>query len=322
MAKRKPTPIPPNATALRASDAPGCRDGAAEGRPAPVDRAAARHVPELVGSSGGATPPPYDPSVDQAAIIGGRNVAITNGNAAYDTGNLSFDYGYNPDGTVNTANPYSRAALYQLAYTNSKRGTLNSMAAQGAAVLRGVRDRAGPQRHQLRPQRGGEPSRLPARHPRHPVRPARRVRERRVRCLRRRLLGATEVRLPEWGLRWPQARLRSTTGVTGAGKVHSIPLGQHKTDVKALHALGGNTNLTAPPTGVQAYREAQAAANAQFGPQVAAAKQLATNVAPWFNDFQARVAGYAQGRERAGPAGARAGARPTSRAPPRSRPGP
>jgi hypothetical protein len=80
----------------------------------------------------------------------------------------------------------------------------------------------------------------------------------------------------------------------GRGKVHSIPLGQHKTDVKALHALGGNTNLTAPPTGVQAYREAQAAANAQFGPQVAAAKQLATNVAPWFNDFQARVAGYAK----------------------------
>jgi hypothetical protein len=80
----------------------------------------------------------------------------------------------------------------------------------------------------------------------------------------------------------------------GRGRVHSIPLGQHKTDVKALHALGGNTNLTAPPTGVQAYREAQAAANAQFGPQVAAAKQLATNVAPWFNDFQARVAGYAK----------------------------
>jgi hypothetical protein len=33
---------------------------------------------------------------------------------------------------------------------------------------------------------------------------------------------------------------------------------QHKTDVRALHALGGNTDLTAPPTGVQAYREATA----------------------------------------------------------------
>lgn len=82
-------------------------------------------------AAGGVTPAPYDPTVDQAALVGGRNVAIANGNAAYDTGNLSFDYGYNPDGSVNTANPYSRAALFQLAYTNSKRGTLNSMAAQG-----------------------------------------------------------------------------------------------------------------------------------------------------------------------------------------------
>jgi hypothetical protein len=80
----------------------------------------------------------------------------------------------------------------------------------------------------------------------------------------------------------------------GRGKAHSISLQDHRTNVKALHALGGNTNLTAPPTGVQAYREAQAAANAQFGPQVQAARQLQTNVAPWFNDFQARVAGYAQ----------------------------
>jgi hypothetical protein len=80
----------------------------------------------------------------------------------------------------------------------------------------------------------------------------------------------------------------------GRGKVHSIPLAQHKTDVRALHALGGSTDLTAPPTGVQAYREAQAAATAQFGPQVAAAQQQVTNVAPWFQDYMARVAGYAQ----------------------------
>jgi hypothetical protein len=80
----------------------------------------------------------------------------------------------------------------------------------------------------------------------------------------------------------------------GRGKVHSIPLAQHKTDVRALHALGGNTDLTAPPTGVQAYREATAAADAQFGPQLQAAKQLQTNTEPWFRDYMARVAGYAQ----------------------------
>jgi hypothetical protein len=80
----------------------------------------------------------------------------------------------------------------------------------------------------------------------------------------------------------------------GRGRVHSIPLKQHKTDVKAMHALGGSTDLTAPPSGVQAYREAQAAATAQFGPQVAAAKQQQTNIAPWFKDYMARVAGYAQ----------------------------
>jgi hypothetical protein len=45
---------------------------------------------------------------------------------------------------------------------------------------------------------------------------------------------------------------------------------------------------------VQAYREANAAANAQFGPQLQAAKQLQTNTEPWFRDYMARVAGYAQ----------------------------
>jgi hypothetical protein len=45
---------------------------------------------------------------------------------------------------------------------------------------------------------------------------------------------------------------------------------------------------------VQAYREAQAAATAQYGPQVQAAKQQQTNIQPWFQDYMARVAGYAQ----------------------------
>jgi hypothetical protein len=79
----------------------------------------------------GVTPQPYDPALAEQQLVGGRNIALANGESAYQTGNLGFDYGYNPDGTVNTANPYSRAALYQLAYTNSKRATTNGMAAQG-----------------------------------------------------------------------------------------------------------------------------------------------------------------------------------------------
>lgn len=77
------------------------------------------------------TPPPVDPNVLNQQLIGNRNVAIGKGQAAYDTGNLGFDLGYNPDGTINTANPYSRAALFQLGYERQKLGTTNSLAAQG-----------------------------------------------------------------------------------------------------------------------------------------------------------------------------------------------
>lgn len=77
------------------------------------------------------TPQPVDPNVLNAQLIGNRNVAIGKGEAAYDTGNLGFDYGYNPDGSINTANPYSRAALYQLNYEHQQAGTTNSLAARG-----------------------------------------------------------------------------------------------------------------------------------------------------------------------------------------------
>jgi hypothetical protein len=83
------------------------------------------------GATPGVTPQPYDPAAANAALVGNRNIALAKGEGAYQLGNLGFDYGYNPDGSVNTANPYSRAALYQLAYTNSKRGTTNSLAARG-----------------------------------------------------------------------------------------------------------------------------------------------------------------------------------------------
>lgn len=78
-----------------------------------------------------AQPQPVDTAFEQAKLTANRNVALSNSETAYQTGNLNFDYGYNPDGTINTANPYSRAALYQLQYENQARGTTNSLAAQG-----------------------------------------------------------------------------------------------------------------------------------------------------------------------------------------------
>jgi hypothetical protein len=86
---------------------------------------------ESHGESTPATAQPVDPYLESARLAANRNVAISKGNAAYDTGNLGFDYGYNPDGTPNAANPYSRAALYQLDYEHQRAGTTNSLAAQG-----------------------------------------------------------------------------------------------------------------------------------------------------------------------------------------------
>lgn len=78
-----------------------------------------------------AAPQPQDPGFENQKLQAGRNVALSNSESAYQTGNLGFDAGYNPDGTVNTANPYSRAALLQLGYENQQRGTNNSMFAAG-----------------------------------------------------------------------------------------------------------------------------------------------------------------------------------------------
>jgi hypothetical protein len=77
------------------------------------------------------TPQPVDPALEEQRLIANRNVALGNGEAAYQQGNLGFDYGYNPNGTINTANPYSRAAMLQLGYEHQQAGTTNSYAAQG-----------------------------------------------------------------------------------------------------------------------------------------------------------------------------------------------
>lgn len=77
------------------------------------------------------TPQPFDPQAELARITAGRNVALGNAESAYQQGNLTFDYGYNADGSQNTANPYSRAAMLRQAYDASRLGTTNSLAAQG-----------------------------------------------------------------------------------------------------------------------------------------------------------------------------------------------
>lgn len=74
---------------------------------------------------------PPDPNVLNQQLIGNRNIALGNADAAYQEGNLGFDFGYNPDGSINAANPYSRAALYQLGYERQQAGTTNSLAARG-----------------------------------------------------------------------------------------------------------------------------------------------------------------------------------------------
>lgn len=76
------------------------------------------------------------------------------------------------------------------------------------------------------------------------------------------------------------------------GKVHNISLAQHNQDVNVQRTLGTN-DLTAPPTGAQAIKEANASADMQFAPQIQAAQQLQTNLPGWYADYLARVAGYA-----------------------------
>jgi hypothetical protein len=76
-------------------------------------------------------PQPYDPAAAATALSAGRNVALGNNEATYQTQQTGYDLGYNPDGTSNAANPYSQAQLLQNSYHRQQLGTTNSMAAQG-----------------------------------------------------------------------------------------------------------------------------------------------------------------------------------------------
>jgi hypothetical protein len=94
----------------------------------------------------------------------------------------------------------------------------------------------------------------------------------------------------------PKNRPAGTPSTPGArwnaNPHHTVNYADHLANVQAKQQLG-TTDLTAPPTGAQAIREANSAADLQYGPQVRAAQQAQANVQPWFADYMARVAGYA-----------------------------
>lgn len=116
--------------------------GAAAGSPSLQANLAAQPGQSVAGTPP-PSPQPADPNAELAKLQGNRNLGIARGESAYQTGNLGFDLGYNPDGTVNTANPYSRAALLQLGYENQQRGTTNSLAAAGQLYSGAIENQRG-----------------------------------------------------------------------------------------------------------------------------------------------------------------------------------
>lgn len=95
------------------------------------------------GSYTAPSPQPVDPAFESQRLTAGRNIALGNAEGAYQQGNTNFDYGYNPDGSINASNPYSRAALLQLGYENQQRGTTNSMAARGQLYSGAIENQRG-----------------------------------------------------------------------------------------------------------------------------------------------------------------------------------
>jgi hypothetical protein len=78
-----------------------------------------------------AAPQPFDPNYEAQKLTAGRNVALGNNEATWQTQNAGYNLGYNPDGTSNAANPYSQAQLLTDSYKRSRLGTQNDMAGQG-----------------------------------------------------------------------------------------------------------------------------------------------------------------------------------------------
>lgn len=74
---------------------------------------------------------PFDPAFEAQKLGAQWNASVANSEAKYQTGQTAYRTGYNQDGSVNAANPYSQAQLLQDSYKRSQAGTLNGYAAQG-----------------------------------------------------------------------------------------------------------------------------------------------------------------------------------------------
>lgn len=74
-----------------------------------------------------AQPPPLDPAFQAQQAAANLNIQFGNAWDQYQTGQIENQYGLGLD----TSNPYSRAKLLEESYTRSRRGTTNSLAAQG-----------------------------------------------------------------------------------------------------------------------------------------------------------------------------------------------
>lgn len=113
--------------------------GAGTFRPAPSGAASPGPVPfnPMKGVGGNNPPPPvvapqpYDPALENAKLGAGFNIGIADSESAYQTGQTTYNTGYNAQGAFDASNPYSQAMLLQDEYKRSVTGTQNSYAAQG-----------------------------------------------------------------------------------------------------------------------------------------------------------------------------------------------
>lgn len=76
------------------------------------------------------TPPP-DPGLLTLEAQNNLGSGLSSAVSGYRTGQIGYQTGYNQDGSLNSANPYSQAALLQESYKRSTAGTTNSYAGQG-----------------------------------------------------------------------------------------------------------------------------------------------------------------------------------------------
>lgn len=77
------------------------------------------------------TPQPFDPAFEAAKLGATWNTQVAQGEAGYQKGETAWGLGYNADGSINTANPYSQAMMLQGEYKRSQQGSDNSLTGQG-----------------------------------------------------------------------------------------------------------------------------------------------------------------------------------------------